>query len=333
MNVLCIYNHDEYVAPLIRSVKQFAEQGILLDLARATDEAAAERAYRRRACDVLLMQCRPVFGSLLDRGVPVILLERVDGAQLRRSRYYLPDVCGVIKSYLFRDRDQYNEINDRAHLEAMADLECKHPIRETGRPQPQLCDADLAKLRIGYSAFGCHEILKPCVTQPVDLDAERPIDVHFAGTVDYEGSEVDTHRRLALKAAEDWQHHGVAVAVAGRTIPRERYYEQIRQSKVVLCPWGWGESTYRDYEAMALGAVVLKPDTSHVESWPDIYRPENYVVCRPDFSDAIDTVRHIKAHWRDYAPQRSLGVTAVRYAWQPSSIARHMAKTIEELVA
>jgi hypothetical protein len=259
------------------------------------------------------------------------LVERVDGAQLRAARDYLPYVAGVITSYVFRDRSWYNEENDRAHVRMLheAGIECTRPLYQPERPQPQLCDADLAKLRVGYSGFGCHDILKPCVNAEIDFDAERPIDVFFAGTVDYEGTEVDTHRRLALQAAETWP--GKSVASAGRGIPRKRYYDLMRQSKVVLCPWGWGEATYREYEAMALGAVVLKPDSSHVESWPELYTPYYCGPCSAGFSDAHDAIRYIVGHWDQYRELRSRARLVVCDHWQPGAIARRMAHLIKEL--
>jgi hypothetical protein len=340
MKVLCLYNHPEYCKPLVRSASCFAAHGIDLRVVRMQDEAQS-KAEMARPFDVLLLQAgdrKPhvIPDYLLECGKPTILLERVDGAQLRASRKYLPRVAGVIKSYVFRNRQQYNTEHDRAHVRMLheAGIECERPLHRDRDPKRvDLTDADLAKLHLGYSAFGCHDIIQACVEREIDFDAPREIDVHFAGTVDYEGTEVDAHRRLAMDVAWKWQRMGVAVASPGRGVPRPQYYDQIARSKVVLCPWGWGEASYRDYEAMALGAVMVKPYSDHVEAWPDVYdEGETYVACAPDFRDAPDKIADIVEHWDDYLSMRVLARGIVAAAWQPETLAAKMASLIKEIV-
>jgi hypothetical protein len=317
---------------MARSAAAFDRYGISMRVVRATNEEEC-LAELNSWYDVLLLQEPPVYESLLDHDRPVILLERVDGAQLRASRKYLPRVQGVIKSYRFRGLIDYNRIHDRAHINILrsAGIQCARPLYRDSWPKPQLSSESLHKLRVGYSGFGCHDILGPCVNNPVDLDTDRSCDIHFAGTVDYENTEVDAHRRLALKAVQTWP--GTSFAHAGRGVPRPVYYEGIRNSKTVLCPWGWGEATYREYEAMALGAVVIKPDTSHIVAWPDIYQAgKTYVPCKPDFSDAHEKMGHVVANWDDYRPMRELARRLVVDAWQSEAIAKRMAGLIKELV-
>jgi spore maturation protein CgeB len=60
---------------------------------------------------------------------------------------------------------------------------------------------------------------------------------------------------------------------------------------MVLSPFGWGEVCIRDYEAVACGAMLIKPDMSHVHTNPDIFRAnETYVPVKWDFSDLADKV-------------------------------------------
>jgi hypothetical protein len=350
MKVLCIYNHPEYCTPLVRSESHFEAFGITMRIVRVPigDEATA-LAQLDQPFDVLLLQeptvkSRPpeqahvphvteIHEGLIECGKPVILLERVDGAQLRAARNYLDRVAGVIKSYVYRNRQDYNSVYDRAHIAMLtkSGVKCSWPLHRDDLPEP-LSDAALAKLRVGYSGFGCHAILQGCVEANVYHAAQRPCDVHFAGTVDYEGTEVDTHRRLALEAVQQWP--GMSFSSAGRGVRRGEYYDGILASKTVLCPWGWGEASYRDYEAMALGAVMIKPDTSHVESYPDIYRNgETYVPCKPDFSDAHEKIADVVENWSTYRPMRDRARKLVVDAWQPESIARRMAELIKELAA
>lgn len=56
------------------------------------------------------------------------------------------------------------------------------------------------------------------------------------------------------------------------------YAKYLRESKVVLCPWGLGERTSCEHGGWVHGALVVKPFTDFVLSVPDRYRSsETYV--------------------------------------------------------
>ncbi len=57
-------------------------------------------------------------------------------------------------------------------------------------------------------------------------------------------------------------------------VPKAVYAKELRQAKAVLSPFGWGEVCYRDFEAVLAGALAIKPDMSHLETFPDVYHPD-----------------------------------------------------------
>ena len=64
------------------------------------------------------------------------------------------------------------------------------------------------------------------------------------------------------------------------------YYRELSDSKIVLSPFGWGEVCFRDFEAILSGALLFKPDMSHLSTWPNVYIPyETYVPLKWDGSD------------------------------------------------
>jgi len=74
----------------------------------------------------------------------------------------------------------------------------------------------------------------------------------------------------------------------GRSIAK-RYFAELGLSKITLSPFGWGEVCFRDYEAIACGSLLVKPDMSHLETSPDIYIPgETYVPIPWDFQGAAE---------------------------------------------
>ena len=52
---------------------------------------------------------------------------------------------------------------------------------------------------------------------------------------------------------------------------KKKYYEVLRNSKVSIGAYGWGEVCYREFEAVMCGAAFMTADMSKIETWPNIY--------------------------------------------------------------
>jgi hypothetical protein len=124
-------------------------------------------------------------------------------------------------------------------------------------------------------------------------EGERPIDVHarlaVKGTPWYEGMR----REAAGKVSE---LKGLKVVSEGR-ISRREYFDELFGSKICFSPFGYGEVCWRDYEAALSGALLVKPDMSHIETSPDIFVPfKTYVPVAWDLSDLQEKVGYYAAH-------------------------------------
>lgn len=122
---------------------------------------------------------------------------------------------------------------------------------------------------------------------------ERGIDVHarLGGTSAagwYGEMRRDAERRIgALK--------GVSTVV-GTGIKQRRFRKELKRSKICFSPFGYGEICWRDIEAIAAGAVLLKPDMSHLRTEPNLYQAdETYVPIRWDFLDLEDRIDELLA--------------------------------------
>jgi hypothetical protein len=78
--------------------------------------------------------------------------------------------------------------------------------------------------------------------------------------------------------------------LSGR-VPFDVYNKEVKEVIAILSPFGWGEVCFRDFEAIFNGAVLVKPDMSHVETWPNIF-VENvtYIPVHWSGEDVVDTV-------------------------------------------
>jgi len=78
---------------------------------------------------------------------------------------------------------------------------------------------------------------------------------------------------------------------------REQYRHEIKRSRIVFSPFGWGEVTWRDYEAAAHRCLLVKPSIDHIDVRPDIFVPnQTYVPVRWDFSDLAEKCEHYLEH-------------------------------------
>jgi hypothetical protein len=110
--------------------------------------------------------------------------------------------------------------------------------------------------------------------------------------------DIDLHIRMATSgspwyAAMRQEALAAAMATAGRLrlsppqlTDHRSYMSELRRSRLCFSPFGYGEICWRDYEAIMSGAVLVKPDMSHIECVPDIYQPgETYISVRWDMTD------------------------------------------------
>lgn len=82
---------------------------------------------------------------------------------------------------------------------------------------------------------------------------------------------------------------GITASPSG-TLNYRAFMQEMRHSKICFSPFGYGELCWRDIEAMVSGAVLVKPDMSHMETLPNLYEPDmTYVPVKWDFSD-LETV-------------------------------------------
>jgi hypothetical protein len=95
------------------------------------------------------------------------------------------------------------------------------------------------------------------------------------------------HRKLVLDRIRDRPEF-----FTGRVSQRQ-FNRELQRAAVTLSPFGWGEVCLRDFEAVRYGSLLLKPDMSHLETWPDVYVPqETYVPFDWDAETLVDAALH-----------------------------------------
>lgn len=91
--------------------------------------------------------------------------------------------------------------------------------------------------------------------------------------------------RMGIAYARDtvaYQRQQIRDRLSGRVqsgkLGRAAYFDEMRNSHLVVSPFGLGEITLKDFEVFLSGALLVKPDMSHIETWPDLYQADETMV-------------------------------------------------------
>jgi hypothetical protein len=113
---------------------------------------------------------------------------------------------------------------------------------------------------------------------------------------------LDVQTRLAVTGSPWYQAMRQGALARIQTIPGlaisrndriswQGYMAEMRRSRLCWSPFGYGELCWRDIEAIVAGAVLIKPDMSHLVTLPDLYEAGvTYLPVRWDFADLEEVV-------------------------------------------
>ena len=236
----------------------------------------------------------------------------------------LPYVDQYIKRQVLRDRDLYQQDYQGGFI--YADFIARHwgfDLKDWffgSKPDP----AHIHKLVAGWN-LGItpryQKMLRLSSLSPLPWRL-RPIDVHLrVGTTNRTDKPQEWYQFSRGKALEQAGQlpSTLAMSGSGRVGPK-RYFAELFASKIVVSPFGWGEVCFRDYEAVCAGAVLVKPDMSHLETHPDIYlNQETYAPLAWDYSDVHQRVMALLENPAECKRLRTNAARALREAYKGTS--------------
>lgn len=265
--------------------------------ARPIDELLSDRAPE---ADIILVQpwftqdidqLAAAIARYRDRHAPrrVVFLDSFAHVDLRFGRALAPVVDLYLRKALFRDRSEFlrPRLGDTNLTEYYMQLHDIPGEVVDWQVPPALLD------RLGLMPnFLTAPHLMPQFEAPCPPLQDRPIDLHAriatGGTPWY-----NAMREHAARVTQDMP--GIVTTPQER-IDQHLFLDEMRCAKLCWSPFGYGELCWRDIEAFMTGAVLIKPDMSHLDSLPDLYRAgETYLPVRWDFSDLEDVVRRALA--------------------------------------
>jgi len=149
------------------------------------------------------------------------------------------------------------------------------------------------KLILGPSFFTSCEML------PVLFLSKKPV---------FDKKTIDVHARLAATGSPWYQkmrehslirckEYETNSIITSSLVSKTQYWKELRSARICFSPFGYGEVCWRDYEAIMSGAMLIKPDMSHIKMDPNIFIPfVTYVPISWDFSDLPEKISHYLEH-------------------------------------
>lgn len=305
-------NTQAFLVPLLGNRLALRERGIEIKCYYSANPSIYE-------CDVLAINNKIWPGSFENRRSEIVeslgdFAERIDTVlffdRSSSAGHVIPEVFPFVSKYyktsLLRDRSSYL----RPLYGGRVFAEFYH--REFGITddikwsyQPIASEVELGKLDISWNtSLGNYAWYGPRLTS---LYARFPLRQFLTLPRIYHSPSAQRPVEVSCRMGFDYSHRTVAFQrreVAGllkkfrRTdrISKFAYYRELKNSKVVVSPFGYSEINYKDFETFLCGALLVKPDMSHLETYPDLYHEgETFVAHSWVLSDLKETIEEILA--------------------------------------
>jgi len=121
----------------------------------------------------------------------------------------------------------------------------------------------------------------------VEKKRQTSISGRFSTT--HDGDALQFHRELVLETLNN--------RLDSQALNPAQYWQELRNAKVLLSPFGCGEICFRDFEGFMSGCLVVKPKMDHLETWPPLYEDgETMLSVDWDMSDLEETVEWALSH-------------------------------------
>lgn len=218
-----------------------------------------------------------ILGRLRQRA-PVIWCDQSDSTGTFFGQV-LPHVDKYTKAQLLKDPGNYrnNYYGDRIYTDY---YHRKHGLTDDLQYHyaPPQNEQDRAKISLSWNSGLMHYgVLRPYA---MTLWRYCPVFLRFSQAFTPPGAPRPhmlscrmgiNYPRATVRYQREKLREMLARYVLTDKLSHRRYLNELRQTKLCLSPFGYGEITLKDFEAFLCGTALLKPDMSHMTTWPDFY--------------------------------------------------------------
>ena len=79
-----------------------------------------------------------------------------------------------------------------------------------------------------------------------------------------------------------------------KRLSHKEFLLSLKDSKISVGAFGWGEVCYREFEAIKMGTAVIFPRMDNIETWPNIYQDRvTYLSYDYDMNNLLDRIKEL----------------------------------------
>lgn len=222
-------------------------------------------------------------------GRPIAYLDWFAPTDLRYAHVLDQHIAAYVKKQILADYSRYGRatIGDTVLTDYYA--------RRFGLALPERqfpVTADFERKIVLGPGFECSPNTRECLRG--SIETPREIDLHAR----FESRGTEWYARMRQECKDKALELEGRFRIASRgQVPRREFRRELRASKMCFSPFGYGAVCWRDFEAMACGALLLKQDMSFLRLARPLFIPnETYVPLRWDLSDLQEKVSYYATH-------------------------------------
>lgn len=299
-------NSKAFNCPLLASRPYFKAKGFDLNFRWKISEKAYD-------CDVLFINSNvfrtfwksdsykifKFLESARTRNLKILWFDTTDSTWCTQFEA-MPYVDLFLKSQVFKDRRKYLErfrtgriftdyfdgLYGTAEKEENFPLPKENDLSKIGISW-NTCYENYTESRFGFTARLLQKtrpLLSSVLPERLSIsfmppNIQRNIKVSCRIGVSHSRPSVIAHRNAVIEIMK-------SMNVPTSKIKLPEYFSELRSSQIGVGPFGVGEITLRDFEIIICGAVLVKPDMGHLETWPDLFQPDKtFIAHKWDLSD------------------------------------------------
>jgi hypothetical protein len=216
-----------------------------------------------------------------------------------RELSVIEDVDLFLKRQVYKDKSVY--------------AQTKHPYRPWVKEENAYdgCNKDqLDKINLGwnlaYQDYADWPLFNPnkfkllFFKNPnlISPSTKRGIAASFRGKM---AGQTVPQRKVVVETLKILNSKDPKSFVTGPVIKKNKYIEEVQNTKAMISPFGYGEICYRDMEAFINGCILVKPNMDHVDTFPNVFvKNETYLPTKWDLSDLENILLDVNNNYGDY---------------------------------
>ena len=228
----------------------------------------------------------------------VYWLDTTDGTGTTQFQF-LPYVSKYFKTQILKDKNKYlkkyyggriftDYYHKKFHVNDSVEYTDIEPAKQDQLHKIEIswghCLADFGKYSTILRKIRKFFPIKTFYSQNFINSYTKAQTVNFRFNANYSRETISFQRNLIQKKANE-------IGYSTNKIPRKKYFSELKQSKLAVSPFGWGETSYKDFEIIINGVALIKPDMSHMSTWPEIYIDNfTYLPINWDCSNLSETI-------------------------------------------